>query len=615
MAKKLCLLICENFRREAKAIVESEPFDDVSIVSFPSFCHHRQNNWDTLARIIRKHENMCSSIDMIGGCVFDKLGKPPKALEGCRCHKINFCFEKLAGRSTIDNYVKKGAYLLSPGWLSKWRRYLEDWGFDRITAREFFAESATKLVLFDTGIDKRSAEHIRELADYVNRPYDIEPVGLDYFRLFLTKIILNRRLEEQSKDLREVATNMSRHTADFAMITDLLAKMALLRTEEKVVAAIFELFTMLCAPTRLTYLPIIDGGPGNIISSASSPSTNDAEIKRLAKLKADYVWSESADGFLLRLTHMDKTVGCLEINGLAFPEHRNHYLNLALFIGNVCSLAINNARTFQKISQTEEELQKAHGQMENRVKERTAQLELAHDQLLHAEKLSAIGKLSASIAHEFNNPLFGIRNVLDGIRKRANLEKDDFELLEMALEECDRMKFLIQDLQDFNRPTSGVTAPMDVHKTIDSILLLVKKEFQNKNIQVKKHTAAKMPNILGVADQIKQVLLNLLNNAGDAMPKKGGIITITTEVLDNEVAIHIKDTGVGIKPENMAHIFEPFFTTKPNVKGTGLGLAVSYGIINKHNGKIEVESNPCHGTTFSVILPIEEGWENDIISA
>ncbi len=254
----------------------------------------------------------------------------------------------------------------------------------------------------------------------------------------------------------------------------------------------------------------------------------------------------------------------------------------------------------------EQALQIAHDELEKRVEKRTAQLEMTHAQLLHSEKLSAIGRLSASIAHEFNNPLFGIRNVLDGIEKRAALDEEDTELVGMALLECDRIKYLIQDLQDFNRPTSGIRAPVDIHKSIASILLLLKKEFQNQKIMVEKDYDTLIPNICAVGDQIKQVLLNMLNNASDAMSASGGMITITTHLLNNMIAIHIQDTGTGIKPEDMYHIFEPFFTTKSEVKGTGLGLSVSYGIIKRHGGRIDVHSEVGQGSIFTIILPIEK---------
>jgi signal transduction histidine kinase len=167
-----------------------------------------------------------------------------------------------------------------------------------------------------------------------------------------------------------------------------------------------------------------------------------------------------------------------------------------------------------------------------------------------------------------------------------------------------RMKHLIRDLQDFNRPTSGVPAPIDLHQTIDSILLLSKKELKNRKIRIKKEFAPHIPLVKAIADQIKQVLLNLLNNAVDAYEDREGTITIGTEILDKEVAVHIRDEGLGIKEVHMPHIFEPFFTTKPAIKGTGLGLSVSYGILKKHGGRIEVDSVPGQGSTFTIILPL-----------
>jgi two-component system NtrC family sensor kinase len=252
----------------------------------------------------------------------------------------------------------------------------------------------------------------------------------------------------------------------------------------------------------------------------------------------------------------------------------------------------------------EENLQEAHDKLEERVAERSEALEKTYDQLLHAEKLSAIGKLSASIAHEFNNPIYGIRNVLDGLRKRQTLDEKNRDMVNLAIKECDRIAKLTKDLQSFNRPTSGLMTLLDVHEAIEDMLLLVKKEFIQKKIKVKKYFAEDLPHIQGIPDQIKQVMLNMLNNAGASMPAAGGEITLTTEKQDAQIAIHIADTGVGIKPENMDRIFEPFFSTKSAVKGTGLGLSVSYGIIKRHGGKIEVESSPGKGTTFTILLPI-----------
>jgi PAS domain S-box-containing protein len=233
------------------------------------------------------------------------------------------------------------------------------------------------------------------------------------------------------------------------------------------------------------------------------------------------------------------------------------------------------------------------------------ELKSVHKQLLHAEKLSAVGRFSASIAHEMNNPLQGVLNVVRGVQERATLAEIDQELVDLALKECHRMKELIKKLQQFNKPTSGTRAALNIHQVIDEVLLFAKKKFRDKKITVKKEYAASLPEIWAVADQIKQVLINILGNAGDAIVPGGDTITLATS-LQNEkhISISIKDCGEGISPENLKKIFEPFYSTRA-IKGTGLGLFVSYGIIKSHGGDITVESKAGQGTTFTITLPIE----------
>lgn len=246
---------------------------------------------------------------------------------------------------------------------------------------------------------------------------------------------------------------------------------------------------------------------------------------------------------------------------------------------------------------------------EDITKRKFAEVELlkSHERLLHSEKLSAVGKLSASIAHEFNNPLAGIRNVLDIIAERYdNNDIDEYEknLINLSLKECDRIAGLIHNLQDFNRPSSDIEAMVNIHDIINEVLMLYERKLKQKSILLKKYYTCDIPKIKVVPDQIKQVILNLIQNAEESIAENNGTITIKTECDDLNVLIHIEDTGDGISKQNMSTIFQPFFTTKPAVTGTGLGLSVCYGIIKKHKGDIKVESKPGKGTTFTVVIPV-----------
>lgn len=266
--------------------------------------------------------------------------------------------------------------------------------------------------------------------------------------------------------------------------------------------------------------------------------------------------------------------------------------------------AVGVFRDISELKRIQHELEASNEDLERRVEARTKELQETQKQYLHAEKLSAIGKLSASIAHEFNNPLQGILSIIKGVKKRAVLEPEDRDLLEAAIGECDRIKELIRSLQDFNRPSSGRKTMMDIHKSLDSMLLLHKNDFRKKQITIECDFSAHLPHILAVPDQIKQVFLNLLTNAADACHHPGSTITVRTRRDDETITVAIGDTGIGIKPEEMELIFQPFYTTKPEVKGTGLGLSVSYGIVKKHGGSIAVDSLPGVGSTFTIRLPI-----------
>ncbi len=253
----------------------------------------------------------------------------------------------------------------------------------------------------------------------------------------------------------------------------------------------------------------------------------------------------------------------------------------------------------------ESQLLAANEALERKVEQRTLELQEKQKQLLHAEKLSAIGKLAASVAHEFNNPLQGILLILKGLHKRAIMDKEDSQLLQAAINEGLRIKNLIASLRDFNRPSPGKKRLMHLSDAVDSVLLLNTYDFKTKGIALTVTHGDHLPQILAVPDQIKQVLLNLLSNAIDACLPQGCEIDIATRQEGEYVVLAIKDNGVGIKPEDMEHIFEPFFTTKPEVKGTGLGLSVVHGIVKDHQGTFDITSQPGQGTLFTLRLPID----------
>lgn len=233
--------------------------------------------------------------------------------------------------------------------------------------------------------------------------------------------------------------------------------------------------------------------------------------------------------------------------------------------------------------------------------------ERLQEELVQQEKMAAIGMLAGGIAHEINNPLGGIlafTQLMIRDLKEGNSMKGDLEEIERAAVRC---KKIVSDLLDFSRLSRPKDRQqLDVNPLLEKLFPFLKMEFKSWNIDLVTQLDPDIPRIIGSANQLQQVFLNLITNACHAMPK-GGKLTVRTESKGDrsQVIVKVIDTGVGIPKENVSKIFDPFFTTKEPGKGTGLGLSVSYRIIKDHKGSIVVDSVVGKGTTFTVTLPVE----------
>ena len=223
--------------------------------------------------------------------------------------------------------------------------------------------------------------------------------------------------------------------------------------------------------------------------------------------------------------------------------------------------------------------------------------------LLQAEKLAAMGRLTSQIAHELNNPIYGIMNTLELLKTEIPPESKRRRILELSLSETQRLAEMLRNMLSFSKPQEEAKKKINVNELIDGILLMMEKQLKEGTIRVETDFEPGLPEIVASKNQMRQVFLNLFKNAKEAMPR-GGTLTVKTEKRENNIFIHTRDTGTGIPEEIRNKIFEAFFTTKQKVKGVGLGLSVCYGIIKDHGGDIKVESEEGKGSTFTVSLPV-----------
>jgi two-component system NtrC family sensor kinase len=271
-------------------------------------------------------------------------------------------------------------------------------------------------------------------------------------------------------------------------------------------------------------------------------------------------------------------------------------------LANLAAVAIDELRQRTRAADLQRDLaltQSLHAEAQ-------ARLNAAQAQLLQSAKLAAVGELSASVAHEINNPLYAARNSLYLVEQDLAPDAPQRAFLTIAQQELGRIARIITRMRDFYRPAKAELASTNINSLLRETLELVQTHLRHGHINATADLSAEIPPIIAHADQIRQVFLNIILNACDAMPD-GGDLRLRTQLFQARseapmtIGVDICDTGVGIPAEHRPHLFEPFYTTKAH--GTGLGLAISAHIVTQHGGRIIVESEISQGTTFSILLP------------
>lgn len=262
------------------------------------------------------------------------------------------------------------------------------------------------------------------------------------------------------------------------------------------------------------------------------------------------------------------------------------------------------------LDQSHRAMQELVENLESKVEARTRELLAARAEVAQGEKPASIGVLSAGIAHELNNPLTGVLTFTSLMRKKVKDGTEDAEDLDLVIRETKRCAAIIRRLLDFAREKVPVNGFFNLNQVVEDTVRFVERPASLHQIEISTHLDAALPQVWGDADLIKQVMMNLLVNAQQAVDKEGRISVETRLITPSDtheqqtVEISVRDNGCGIPQANLQRIFDPFFTSKEVGKGTGLGLSVSYGIVKAHGGKISVESTVGEGTVFHVQLPV-----------
>jgi signal transduction histidine kinase len=246
------------------------------------------------------------------------------------------------------------------------------------------------------------------------------------------------------------------------------------------------------------------------------------------------------------------------------------------------------------------ELALSFNKMSRKLKELIDDIKAAQGNLVRTEKLYAIGEFSAGVAHEIRNPLSSIKMLIQALEsKKQAISSKNFAIIQGEIDRIDR---IIKGFLAFTRPEKTEKKDVNINDILKEVITLTRPKMEQSSIHLKENLSSDLPTIKGNNDSLKQVFINLVLNAIQAMDEEGGTLSIETATYNGNLSTIIKDTGVGIPEKNLKTIFDPFFTTKDD--GTGMGLALTYNIVNSHSGKIDIKSTPKIGTTIKVELPL-----------
>ena len=346
--------------------------------------------------------------------------------------------------------------------------------------------------------------------------------------------------------------------------------------------------------------PLIGGITGHVFETGQGTLVNDVmDDKRYRAIKGWQAGSEMC----VAIREGGNILGIIDVESSSRNAFTHNDFLVLESLAGILAGVISSGSQYQRLQDTILELRSTQMELRARMDAQRS----AENRLVQAAKLAAVGEMAAGIAHELNNPLTSVTGFAELALEAIPHESETYQDLEMVMREARRARDVVRRLLDFARQSESTRARSSMNETVLDIVALTKHLIHTNGVELELDLEDNLPWALVDSNQMKQVLLNLVHNALQAMPAGGNIKIVTRTATRNGrdwIMVSVKDTGIGIPTADLTRIFEPFYTTRGNSGGTGLGLSVTYGIITDHGGQIEVESQPGMGAKFTVWIPL-----------
>lgn len=585
---KNLIAVCAHFRREVQQVMAEESGLNVDLVSFPAYCGHPKVYFRQAMKRLTGDLNDGDQLAVVcSACCFEPVtaSEQPK---GCETLRLDQCFHLVASPTLVDGLIEQGAYLVTPGWLESWKSRIEEWGFDREGARDFFRESSRKIVHLDTNVSGDAGKQLAEFGDFVGLPTETVQVGLERLRGFVIKTSLDWQLKrEKQRRLRA-----EQRVSELSMAVDVMGEVASITAESKPWERIFDLFLALCAPRQVVCVLLDDEGNPNAMSNPDAPVDVQSIRSRMEDSKG-VSDSDPGEDFVIPLALDGELLGILSVEGLAFPQFRPHYLNLGRSLSRVLALGLANRRTASQLRTGIRDLEVARGELSEALQE----LERSN------KDLEAFAYLAS---HDLQAPARRIVSFVKLLRSNldSNLDEECDRLFTFVENEAVQMRALIQDLLHYSRAGRADLnlVPLNVEEIVAAVDKKLKDDPDGPQGTIERQ---QLPTVSGDRTQIPQLFQNLIENGLKYNRNDAPKVSVSSNKEDGVWHFTITDNGLGISEEHFETVLQPFRRLQGGGEfpGTGVGLAICLKVVQRHDGRLWMETAPGGGMKFHFTLP------------
>jgi signal transduction histidine kinase len=577
--QRLCIVGCASHARELRAVLDAEDAEDVSLVLFPTQCERPRMTWEWIQERATPQLAAGDAVLLLGaGCTF-QLGEPPAACAGIRVLRpAAQCQHWYAAPEMLDDRVRRGAHVVTPGWLARWQVALRDMGLDQPTARALYGETTQVVLLLDTGAWPDSHQKLVAFAEFIGRPHETLKVGVGRLRNTVMRAVLEWRLERA----RSAADRSRREAADRSMSLDILGGLAEARSEATAVAGLTDLFGALFAPGRVWFLAHgVDVPPG---PTSSGGEDSDASPELLAALRepSSGTWWDADRGWLgVSLSRGPDRIGVFVLEALACPEFAESYVGVLEELTGLCGLALGNARAYEALDDA------------RRSSERQA-ADLARS---NAE----LDQFASTVSHDLREPLRMVTMYTELVASRyaAVLDERGLKYMNYAVDGAQRMRRLITDLLALSRvgTRANTMRAVDSGQLVASVVRSLGPAIKEAGASV---AVGALPVVYADPTQLAQVFQNLIANAVKFRAEAPPRVQVEAARRGDKWAFSVRDNGIGIPVGSRERIFGVFqrLHGRDEFEGTGIGLAVVKRVLDRHGSVVQVDDGPGGGTRF-----------------